>query len=309
MKILAIESSHDDTSVVLYENKVILKEISLSQTDFHKKFGGTVPEYSARIHFERFTPILEEFMKEFDLTTIDHVAYTYKPGLVGSLHMGKLFAHAIGFALNKEVRKINHMHGHIFAVCFNHEITFPALALIVSGGHTQLWDVKGYTEDKITLIGETKDDAVGEVYDKVARVLELGFPGGPVIDKLSRTTEDGIDFHINDDQSFNFSFSGLKTKVINYVHNADQKGTVIDKAKVAKGFQDAVVNNLISKTTNAINEYSPESIILGGGVSANSLLRSEFAKLHQKALIPEMKYTTDNAMMIAITSHLQKENE
>lgn len=305
MKIIAIESSHDDTSVVLYKDKQILREISFSQTEFHKRFGGTIPEYASRGHFERLPKILETLLKEEDLTGIDHIAYTSEPGLIGSLHMGQLFASALGFALDVPVKKVNHMHGHIFAVAFTEEIKYPSIALIVSGGHTQLWEVKSIHE--IKLIGQTKDDAVGEVYDKVARYLKLGFPGGPKVDKLAKEGKNIINFDLVDDHTFDMSFSGIKTKVKNYIHNLEQKHQEIPVADICASFQEAIVKILMKKTQAAIDKYQPASIILGGGVSANSHLREEFKKLHPVALVPAMKYTTDNAMMIAITSHLKSE--
>lgn len=308
MKILAIETSHDDTSVALYENRKIIKEKTISQTKFHSQFGGTLPEYASRIHAQNLPIILREFLDEFSLEDIDHIAVTTEPGLIGSLHMGKLFAHAIGIALNKPVRNINHMHAHIYATCFNHDIIYPALALIVSGGHTQLWDVKGPRD--ITLLGQTTDDAAGEVFDKVSRALGLGFPGGPAIEKKSKEATEFVDFSLQHERNFNFSFSGLKTKVINYIHNHEQKGEVINVASVAKGFQNAIVENLIFKTKYAIEVMNPASIILGGGVAANTLLREEFAKLHSTPLIPEKMYTTDNAAMIAIMSDfLEKDSQ
>ena len=304
MRIIAIETSHDDTSVVLYENKQIIKEISFTQTEFHKKFGGTVPEFASRGHFENLPKALKILKEENMLEGIDHVAYTNEPGLIGSLHMGALFGEALAFALNVPVRKINHMHGHVFAVAFTEEVVYPALALIVSGGHTQLWNVQSPFD--ITLIGQTKDDAVGEIYDKISRAMKLGFPGGPVIDKLAQQGNNNIDFSLRDDQTYNFSFSGMKTKVINYIHNINQKKLEMPAADIAASFQENVVDILIRKTRRAIEEFKPASIILGGGVAANSELRKQFATLHEKALIPAMRYTTDNAMMIAITSDIKE---
>ena len=298
--ILAIETSHDDTSLALYENRKIIWEKTVSQTEFHKQFGGTVPEFAARHHFKNISIILEELKGKYDLTGLDHIAYTYKPGLIGSLHMGQLFANALGLALSKPVHKINHMYGHIYAVHFEFDITYPSLALIVSGGHTQLWNVKSPTD--INLIGETRDDAAGEVFDKVARKLKLGFPGGPLIESEAAKVSEGINFNLTNNHELNFSFSGLKTKVINYVHNLEQKGQEIDHAAIAHGFQTAVVKSLIETTKQAIEEYKPASIILGGGVAANTVLRTEFALLHPVALIPSKKYTTDNASMIAARS-------
>lgn len=306
MKILAIETSHDDTSVVLYQNKKILEEISYSQTDFHKMFGGTIPEYASRGHFNRLPQILDKFLKNQDIFDIDHIAYTSHPGLVGSLHMGKIFAKSLGFALNKPVYPINHMFGHIYAVCFTEEIIYPAVALIVSGGHSQLWEVKSI--DEINLIGETKDDAIGEVYDKIARKMGLGFPGGPIIDKLSQQGQPNIDFSIKLQENFDFSFSGIKTKIINFINNKKQKKQIINKPNICASFQEAAVENLINQTKKAISQYNPKSVILGGGVAANSRLRQEFSKIHINALIPSLKYTTDNAMMIAIRSHIKQKN-
>ena len=299
--ILAIETSHDDSSIAIYENKNVLWERTITQTEFHKKFGGTVPEFAARKHFENLYELVEEANKKFDLSKLDHIAYTYTPGLVGSLHMGQLVANGLGLALQKPVCKVNHMYAHIFAVEFEHKIEYPALALIVSGGHTQLWELKDSLD--IKLLGETKDDAAGEVFDKVARKLEIGFPGGPAIQKIANNNKE-IDFMIKDDGTLNFSFSGLKTKVINFIHNNKQKDNDIDKESIAYHFQESIVDLLISKTEKAIKKVDPKSIILGGGVAANALLRKRFATIHRKVLIPSIKFTTDNAMMIAIRSDI-----
>lgn len=309
MRILAIETSHDDTSVVLYKDGKIVKEISYTQTEFHKQFGGTVPEFAARGHYDKLQLAIKRLIanNEKFIHNLDYIAYTYMPGLIGSLHMGRLFAEALSLSLGVPLLKVNHMHAHVFAVAFTSKITYPAIALIVSGGHTQLWEVKGPNDLKI--IGETKDDAVGEAYDKVARIMGLGFPGGPIIDSLSQLCDTSIDFYLKDDGTYDFSFSGLKTKVMNYVNTRKQKKTKFSKEEVAHAFQHAAVESLISKTKRAIEEYKPKSIILGGGVSANSHLRTEFAALHKNALIPDFKYTTDNGMMIAITAHLQLEKK
>lgn len=303
MKIIAIETSHDDTSVVIYEDGKITKEISYTQTAFHKKFGGTVPEFAAREHLVKLNVISNILCNSSELEGVDHIAYTNEPGLIGCLHMGRLFAQALALSLGVPARPVNHMHAHIFAVEFNHKIKYPAVALIVSGGHTQLWNVKGPND--VTLIGETKDDAVGEVYDKIARSMKLGFPGGPIIDSLSKIGPTNYDFTMKDDGTYDFSFSGIKTKVINLVKDKQMKNTKYSKDEVCHAFQHSVVENLLSKTKRAIREFKPKSIILGGGVAANSHLREEFADIHPNALIPDMQYTTDNAMMIAITSHLQ----
>lgn len=306
MRILAIETSHDDTSVVVYENKKILKELSFSQTEFHKQFGGTVPEYASRGHFQKLLMINEILKDEKLLKGIDLIAYTDHPGLIGSLHMGRIFAQAQSMATNAPLRPINHMHGHIFAAAFDNDIDFPAIALIVSGGHSQIWLVNSYHD--LNILGETKDDAVGEVYDKVARAMELGFPGGPIIDNLASQGKAKYDFILKDDKTYDFSFSGLKTKVKNKINELKQKGIKDFEKDIAASFQEAVIKILHSKSARAIEEHKPKSIILGGGVSANSRLRKEFASWHRKANIPSMRYTTDNAMMIAITAHLKEMN-
>lgn len=305
MKILAIETSHDDTSLALYDDKKIIYSCTKSQTEFHKKFGGTVPEYASRGHFENLYFLLEE-IKQFNLFSIDAIAVTVTPGLIGSLNMGKVFADGLSIALNKRIIPINHMHGHVFAIEFNHNIKYPAIALIVSGGHTQLWKVN--SPNDLQIIGETTDDAAGEVFDKVARRLGLGFPGGPYIDKcFSEWKGDYIDFKIREGVDLNFSFSGLKTKVINYIANNEKKDN-FNVTQVAASFQYWIVDYLIKKTKLCLELNSVNSIIIGGGVSANDYLRSEFAKLHDFSLIPEKKYSTDNAMMIAITADLQNKN-
>ena len=305
MKILAIESSHDDTSISLYENKKIIKEITISQTEFHKKFGGTIPEYASRGHASNILGIYNQLSIEFNIADIDHIAYTKMPGLIGSLHVGRIFAYALGFALDKKVISVNHMHGHIFASAFDNEITFPAIALIVSGGHSQLWKLTGYKPSEIEIIGQTKDDAVGEVFDKVARKLAIGFPGGPVIDKHAKKGKPILPFDIKDDGTYDMSFSGIKTKVINYISNETQRGNEINIPDVCASFQKSIFKPIISKSLRAIEEFKPASFILGGGVSANSELRKMISEIHPNALIPSLKYTTDNASMIAITSELQ----
>ena len=304
MKIIAIESSHDDTSVVLFENKEILMDISISQTSLHKQYGGTVPELAARKHSDVFPSILKELMEKFDLSDVDHIAYTKTPGLIGSLQMGRMFAYGLGFALDKPVKAINHMYAHIYAICFEHEIKYPALSLIVSGGHTQLWNVKGVND--IELLGETKDDAAGEVFDKVSRKLGLGFPGGPEIQKAALRGENNIDFKIKITDDYNFSFSGLKTKVINYIHNLEQKGLPINKDDIACSFQEEIVSILLEKTKIAFEKGNYNSLIIGGGVSANDCLRDNIKiQFKDKALVPSKKYTTDNAAMIAIRSFMK----
>lgn len=302
MKIIAIETSHDDTSVVLYEDKKVLLDLSLTQTEFHKTFGGTVPEYAARKHSDALGEILEKLKKE-DLSDVDHIAYTKEPGLIGSLQMGRLFAYGLSFALDIPIYPINHMYAHIFAVSFEYDIEYPAIALVASGGHTQLWKVDSPNE--IKLLGQTRDDAAGEVFDKVSRKLKLGFPGGPAIQNKALESNNPVDFKIQLTNDYDFSFSGYKTKVINYIHNLEQKGITLPVANIASGFQNTIVKILVDKTKMAVEEFNPKSVILGGGVAANDLLREEMKlAFGNKALIPSKKYTTDNAAMIAVRSHI-----
>ena len=307
MKILAIETSHDDTSVVIYKNKAIIHNFSFTQTDFHKQFGGTVPEYAARGHFLRLLEILKSLTSQNLLSDLDVIAYTSHPGLVGSLHMGTIFAKALALALKIPLHPINHMHGHIFAAAFNSRIRFPAVALIISGGHSQIWRVDSY--HKLKILGQTKDDALGEVFDKVARKMQLGFPGGPVIDKIAKKGINKYDFKILDDGTFNMSFSGLKTKVINYIDKLKNGGETNFEPDIACSFQDTIIKILQPKMERAIQTFQPKSIILGGGVAANSLIRKVFASWHRNVCIPDLPYTTDNAMMIAITADLQMQNK
>lgn len=302
MKILGIESSHDDTSIALIENRKVLIFLKISQIDIHKKYGGTIPEIASREHFQNYYLLLEELKNKCDLSGIDYIAYTSKPGLIGSLQMGYLFAHSLSKILNKPLLPVNHLYGHIFSVLLDNdkEIKYPALALVVSGGHTNLYLLKSKT-DKV-LIGKTIDDAIGEVYDKVSRVLFDIFPGGPKIDEIFFKNREKInsDIKLTKPQTINkydFSFSGYKTRVINLFREKK-----IDNETLATIFQKSVIDFLIGKVKLAIDEYKPNSIILSGGVSANKYLRQEFAKLHQNSFLPKIDYSTDNGAMIAIAA-------
>lgn len=303
MRILAIETSHDDTSVVLYDSGKVLKDYSISQTSFHKKFGGTVPEYASRLHAENLPRILADVLNDYDLKTIHHIAYTSHPGLVGSLQMGYVFASALSIALQKPLREVNHLHAHVFAAEFTRQIVYPALALVVSGGHTVIYFLK--SPHDINLIAKTSDDAAGEVFDKVGRALKIGYPGGPAIDRAAQANKSAlISFKIPADLDLNLSFSGLKTKVTSYIssHRAALNATEVNR--VAASFQESITDYLISKMKVAIAHYKPRSIVLGGGVAANSVLRQKFSKIHPHAIICDPAYTTDNAAMIAITSEI-----
>ncbi len=302
MIVLGIESSHDDTSLSIIENNNVLIFLKISQIEIHKKYGGTVPEIASREHYQNFYVLLEELKKQFDLTKIDYIAYTEKPGLIGALQMGKLFANALSRSLNKPLIPVDHLEGHIFSVLLDSEnkISYPSIALVVSGGHTNLYLLKNNKEK--TLIGQTVDDAAGEVFDKVARVLYNEFPGGPKIDQVFciNKNKDLLSFKLNDpklENKYDFSFSGYKTQIMN-----KSKDMNLDKDLLATSFEKHVIDFIISKIKLAIQEFQPKSIILSGGVSANQYLREQFLKLHKNALIPNMKYSTDNGAMIAISA-------
>ncbi len=306
-KILAIETSHDDSSIALYYNKQIIWDQTISQTKFHANFGGTIPEYAARNHVNNLSLLLNELLKNYLLNDLDYIAYTAYPGLKGCLQMGYLFASGLSLALQKPLIPINHLHGHILAVEYTSTIKFPALALIVSGGHSQIWYLNNYHD--FTLLGQTQDDALGEAYDKVARMLHLGFPGGPVIDQIARQYRgDLLDFTIKYDHNYDLSFSGIKTKVQNYLNNQKSQKNNILPAQIAASFQINAIQYVLKIFKKAVQKNQVNSIILGGGVAANSYLREEFKKIHPHALIPDLKHTTDNAAMIAIACDLKLTN-
>lgn len=305
MKILGIETSHDDTSIAILENGKVVDMFTISQVDIFKEFGGTIPEISSREHVQNISIIHDLLLKKHDLTTVDYIAYTKEPGLIGTLQVGFLFANALSLSLNKPLIPINHLEGHFFSATITNEVTFPALCLLVSGGHTQLIYAKNYFET--TIIGETLDDAVGEVFDKVSRRLNTGFPGGPAIDKIFNLYK-GEYIHFTQphtENKYDFSFSGLKSQVLNYCNITEMKNIKLNKEQIASSFQKTAVEYLISKTKLALKEYNVNSLILGGGVSANSFLRNEFKNLHTNVIIPDMKYTTDNGAMIAQVAYLR----
>ena len=304
--ILGIESSCDETaaSVVAGGNKV-LSNIIASQADIHKQFGGVVPEIASRHHVEIITAIIDEAMTVAGITfaDLDGIAVCQGPGLVGSLIVGLQAAKAISFAHEIPLIPVHHIAAHIYANAFEGEMQFPLIALVVSGGHTELILMRGHNE--FEYLGRTLDDAVGEAYDKIARILEIGYPGGPIIDKLATTGTDTYNLPRVwlDKNKFDFSFSGLKSAVINLVHNRKQRGEKIDHANLAASFQASVVEVLTGKTMNALDRYNVKNLVVAGGVAANSGLRKslkEAAKAKNiNLMIPAFKYCTDNAAMIA----------
>ncbi|EGV00449.1 tRNA (adenosine(37)-N6)-threonylcarbamoyltransferase complex transferase subunit TsaD [Mycoplasmopsis columbina] len=306
MKILGIETSHDDTSIALLEDGKILDLITISQIEIFKEFGGTIPELASREHVKNIHLILQLLLKKWNLTELDYIAYTEKPGLIGTLQIGFLFANALALSYKKPLIPINHLEGHFYSAAIDSEIKYPALCLLVSGGHTQLMYIRNPYE--IEIIGQTQDDAVGEAFDKVATKLNLGFPGGPIIDKLFKNKNDNSYYKLTipkTENDLDFSFSGLKSQVINLYRNSIDRGEKLDEVKLACSFQKTAVQYLIEQTKKAIKKYEFETLVLAGGVSANSLLREEFLKLSTKAIIPNLKYATDNGAMIAMCAYEQ----
>ena len=303
--ILGIESSCDETSCAIVKNgNEVISNIVLSQIDIHTNFGGVVPEIASRHHLKNITMIIEECLNKAKMTMdeIDAIAATVGPGLIGSLLVGLETAKTLSYIYNKPLVPVHHIAGHIYANNLEKELTFPLLALVISGGHTELVHMKDNLDFK--LIGSTLDDAVGECYDKVARVIGVGYPGGPVIDKMAHIGKNTYNLPIPlNDNSYNFSFSGLKSAVINLVHNEEQRGNTINKEDLATSFQDVVVEIITKKTVKAAVEYNVKSIIVAGGVAANKGIREELARICKEKQIeltlPNINYCTDNAAMIA----------
>jgi N6-L-threonylcarbamoyladenine synthase len=299
--ILAIESSCDEMSVaILKDGKDLLANVVASQIDIHKQYGGVVPEIASRKHVECVSTVLKEALKtaQIDIHDIDAIAVTKGPGLVGSLHVGMQEAKTLAIALKKPLIGVHHIAGHIYANQIENEIHYPCLALVVSGGHTELVYMK--SEFNFKVIGSTFDDAIGETYDKVGRVLHLPYPGGPVLDQMAHQGKHTYKLPVPlDDGSYNFSFSGLKSAVINLNHKYEQRGEEINMNDLACSFQDVAVESLSSKALKAAHDLHVKEIIVAGGVSANKGLREKMAHSDIPVIFPPMKYCTDNAAMIA----------
>ncbi len=309
--ILSIESSCDETSIAVVRNgREVLSNIVSSQIDIHKLYGGVVPEIASRNHIKNISTVLDEAIKEakISLKDIDAVAVTYGAGLMGALLVGVNFAKTLAYALDIPLIAVSHVHGHIGANYISHlDLKPPFLCLMVSGGHTAIVDVKDYC--KFNLIGSTVDDSVGECFDKVARVLGLSYPGGPNIDRLAKLGKNVIKFNYKTPlrDTYNFSFSGLKTAVVNYVHNKEQKGEEICKEDVACTFQELVTDELCSKAIDACKKLGKDKIVVAGGVGANSRLREKLQNFGEKnnikVYMPVLKYCTDNAAMIGAIAY------
>ncbi|WP_285716062.1 tRNA (adenosine(37)-N6)-threonylcarbamoyltransferase complex transferase subunit TsaD [Pelosinus sp. IPA-1] len=311
---LALETSCDETSAaVVADGRVILSNVISSQVPVHQKYGGVVPEIASRKHIENVIPVVDQALRDAGVTfnDISAIGVTYGPGLVGALLVGVSVAKALSFATGIPLVGVNHLEGHIFANFLAHtKLEPPFMALVVSGGHTSLVHVKGYNE--FELLGQTRDDAAGEAFDKVARVMKLPYPGGPYIDRLALTgNPEAIAFPraLPGKDSFEFSFSGLKSAVLNYLNSAAQKEEEINKADVAASFQAAIVDVLISKSLQAATNCGVKQIVLAGGVAANSSLKAKMESACQKAgfslYFPDIILCTDNAAMIACRAYYQ----
>jgi N6-L-threonylcarbamoyladenine synthase len=298
---LGIESSCDETSVAVVKNgREILSNIIDTQIPIHEKYGGVVPEIASRNHIEAISRVTKLALKEANVTfeDIDAVTPTYGPGLVGALLVGLSYGKALSFAINKPLVGVNHIQGHIAANYITHkELKPPFLCVMMSGGNTQLVHVKNYTEFEV--LGKTRDDAIGEAFDKVARVVGLGYPGGPKVDKLAKEgNPETITLPKTHFDNLDFSFSGIKTAVINLHHKTPD----INKADLCASFEKTVTEILIENTKKALKQINVKTVALAGGVSANSYIRNEFLKLKEigiEVYMPDLKLCTDNAAMIA----------
>ena len=306
---LAIETSCDETSMSIVKNGTEeIATVTNTQIDIHKKFGGVVPEIASRSHIESITIVLDELLEKTDLTLedIDIIGVTYGPGLIGSLLIGVECAKTISLVLNKPLIPVHHIAGHIYANNLEKRLEFPLIALVVSGGHTDLVYMKeDYSFKKI---GGTLDDAIGEAYDKVAKICGLDYPGGPIVDALAKEGNDTYDLpYPLDDDTYNFSFSGIKSAVVNIVHNEHQRGNEVRVPDMCTSFQNRCIKVITKKTIKALKEYNVKNLVLAGGVAANSYLRKELTTACEENNIafsyPRMAYCTDNAAMIGAAAY------
>lgn len=305
MYILGIESSCDETSVSVVKNgREVLSNVINSQIKIHENYGGVVPEIASRCHTEVINQVMKEALKEakIELKDIDCIATTYGPGLVGALLVGVSYAKGLSFASNKPLLGVNHIEGHIAANYITHkDLKPPFICLIISGGHSHLVKVNDYTNFEI--LGKTRDDAIGEAFDKVARVVGLGYPGGPKVDKLAKEGKEIIELPITHMDNMDFSFSGIKTAVINLNH----KNPSINKADLCLSFEKAATDMLENNILKAIQKTKISKVVLAGGVSANSYIRGRLEKIAKKENLemyfPELKLCTDNAAMIAAAGY------
>ncbi len=312
--ILGIESSCDETAIAILKNDELIANVISTQIEVHKKYGGVMPEVASRLHLENVGVVLKEALEkaQIKMEDVTAIAVTRGPGLIGALHVGLQAAKTLALIYNKPLIPVHHLGGHIYANEYVAPLKFPCLAVVVSGGNTELVYMKEHLNFEV--IGETMDDAIGESFDKVARVLGLPYPGGVAIDKLAKIGEHKYKLpEPVHDGSLNFSYSGLKSAVINLVHKMDQNKEEYKIEDIAKSFQDVAVKEIIDKVKLATSKFDVKQVVLAGGVSANSYLRSEITKAYEKSnievIIPPIWCTTDNAAMIAkIGSYLYDKN-
>ena len=309
--ILAIESSCDETAVAVIKDGKLLSNVVSTQIEVHRKYGGVMPEIASRLHAENIGVVLKEAIEQANikLEDVDAFAVTRGPGLIGALHVGLQCAKTLAMLYKKPLIPVHHLTGHIYANEFIEPLQFPLLAVVVSGGNSELVIMEGPMQFKV--IGQTRDDAIGECYDKVARVLGLPYPGGLPIDQLAKEGKHTYDLPVplKGEHTYDLSYSGLKTNVINLVHKLEQRGEQVNVADMCKSFQDVAVGLVLDRTIKAVEEFKVKQVILAGGVSANSYLRSEIqkemTKRNIKYIIPPMWCCTDQAAMIAkVAEHL-----
>ena len=305
-KILAIESSCDETACSIIDEELnILSSVVTSQIDVHARFGGVIPEIASRMHVEQISIIVKEALKKANLSMDDicAIAYTIGPGLIGSLHIGGIAAKTFAFFYDKPLIGVHHLKGHIFINELITPLIYPVMALVVSGGHSEL--VYMENDDSFKIVGTTLDDAIGETYDKVARVIDLEYPGGPKIDKLAKEGKTTYPLPTPKVEGLNFSFSGLKNAALQLVNKMNMKHEEINKADLCCSFQEVALNVLIDKTKKALKEYpNTKTILSAGGVSANSRLRELMSEnfSNYNLILPPLKYCTDNATMIGVAA-------
>lgn len=309
VRILAIESSCDETSIAIVENgKNIISLVTNTQIPIHTNYGGVVPEIASRMHTENITLVLEETLKQanMDIKDIDAIAVTYGPGLMGSLLVGVEFAKTLSLIYKKPLIAVNHLIGHIYANNIESNLEFPLLSLVVSGGHTEMLIME---EDyKFKLLGKTLDDAIGESFDKVAKVLNVPYPGGPNIEKMAKLGQDTYTLPTPViEENYNFSYSGLKSAVINIVNNEKQRNNPIRENDLACSFQNKAIDEVCRKVNYALKNNYVKQLVVAGGVSANQYLKQELQKVCEvynvDLRIPQMKYCTDNAAMIGAAAY------
>lgn len=313
--ILAIESSCDETSVSIIKNgKEDIATIINSQIDVHTKYGGVVPEVASRLHLENITMVINECLEKANmkLENMDAFACTYAPGLLGSLLVGVEATKTLSLIYKKPLIAVNHMMGHIYANMLGNDLEYPLLSLIVSGGHTDLILMKD--ENTFEYLGQTLDDAIGEAYDKVARILNLPYPGGPNIEKYALQGKPTYKMpNILNDDTYNFSFSGVKSHINNLVHNEHQRGNEVNEYDIACSFQNCVTSHLVDKTKKALEKNSLRTLIISGGVASNSYIRNSLNSMCDsigvKMYMPPKKYCTDNAAMIGAAAYILYKNK